>query len=111
MRHRTWDFDIDRFLNPFIPPPPWKYLPYPLAHFLGYRRTRRRPSGNLMPVFWAFIGIFSTILLIEAVSYQIPSFRARRVPTIVGSFVRLQHPLGTRSWADGRLLIGLCICR
>ncbi|KND90043.1 Transmembrane protein [Tolypocladium ophioglossoides CBS 100239] len=86
MRHRAWNFNIDRFLNPFVPPPPWRYLPYPVARFFGYRKTKPQETGNLMPVFWAFIGIFCAILLIEAVSKRVPSFESHGAPIIVGSF-------------------------
>ncbi|PNY25290.1 Transmembrane protein [Tolypocladium capitatum] len=86
MRHRAWDFNIDGLLNPFVPPPPWRWLPYPVARFLGYRKTKPRETGNLMPVFWAFVGIFCAILLIEAVSKRVPSFESHGAPIIVGSF-------------------------
>ena len=89
MRHRAWNFDIDRFLNPFVPPPPWRYLPYPVARFFGYRKTKPAEMGNVMPAFWAFIGVFCAILLIEAVSKRVPSFESHGVPIIVGSFVRV----------------------
>ncbi|PHH85011.1 hypothetical protein CDD83_1034 [Cordyceps sp. RAO-2017] len=86
MRHRTWNFDIDRFLNPLVPPPPWRWLPYPVARFLGYRRTAPAETGNLMPIFWAFLGILGCILVIEAVSSHVPVFKDHGAPMIVGSF-------------------------
>ncbi|KAJ6445073.1 HPP family protein [Purpureocillium lavendulum] len=86
MGYRTWNFDIDRYLNPLVPAPPWRYLPYPVAHWFGYRKAKQRESGNLMPIFWAFIGIFCAILIIEAVSRHVPSFESKGVPMIVGSF-------------------------
>ncbi|KAK8932430.1 HPP family protein [Metarhizium anisopliae] len=84
--HRTWTFDIDRFLNPFVPSPPWRFLPYPVARWFGYRKAKPKDAGNLMPVFWAFIGVFAAILTIQAVSKRVPSFQARGAPIIVGSF-------------------------
>ncbi|OAA48498.1 HPP family protein [Metarhizium rileyi] len=84
--HRTWNFDIDWFLNPFVPSPPWRYLPYPVAKWFGYRKTKPKDTGNLMPVFWAFIGVFAAIVTIQAVSKRVPSFEARGAPMIVGSF-------------------------
>jgi hypothetical protein len=51
-----------------------------------------------MPVFWAFIGVFCAITIIEAVSMHIPSFLSRDTPIIVGSFVRaLVNPAGIKS--------------
>ncbi|KYK59032.1 HPP family protein [Drechmeria coniospora] len=86
MRHRTWNFDIDLLLNPLVPPPPWRFLPYPVARFFGYRKEKPTETGNLMPIFWAFLGIFCSLLVIEAVSKRVPSFEARGAPVLVGSF-------------------------
>lgn len=89
MDPRNWNFDIDRYVNHIMPPPPWRYIPYPVARFFGYRTENDKPkgTGNLMPVFYAFIGIFCGISLIEGVSMHIPSFHSHGAPIIVGSFV------------------------
>ncbi|KAJ6790312.1 hypothetical protein PWT90_10547 [Aphanocladium album] len=84
--HHAWNFDIDRFLNPIVPSPPWQYIPYPVAHFLGYRKTKPANTGNLMPTFWAFVGIFCAIIILQVVSMHIPSFESHHAPAIVGSF-------------------------
>lgn len=89
--HHTWNFDIDRFLNPIVPSPPWAYIPYPVAHFLGYRKAKPANTGNLMPTFWAFVGIFCAIIILQVVSMHIPSFESHHAPAIVGSFVRIVH--------------------
>ncbi|KAK4093032.1 hypothetical protein Purlil1_2957 [Purpureocillium lilacinum] len=86
MGYRTWNFDIDRYLNPLVPSPPWRHLPYPVAYWFGYRKGKPREMGNLVPIFWAFIGVFGAILLIEGVSRHVPSFEHKGVPMIVGSF-------------------------
>lgn len=85
---RTWSFTIDRYINPFIPPPPWHLIPSPIARFLGHRPPGYKPAevGNLQPIFWAFIGIFCGVALIEGVNMSVPSFQARDAPLIVGSF-------------------------
>ncbi|RDA88734.1 hypothetical protein CP532_4054 [Ophiocordyceps camponoti-leonardi (nom. inval.)] len=83
---KTWNLDIDRHLNPLLPPPPWTRLPYPLAHFLGYRRTKPSTRGNLLTTFWSFIGILISLLLIMAVTPRVPLLRAHGTPVIVGSF-------------------------
>ena len=87
--HKTWNLDIDLYINPIIPPPPWRHLPYSVSRFFGHRRSRPAETGNLMPIFWSFIGVFSAILVLEAVIRRVPSFEARGVPIIVGSFVGL----------------------
>ncbi|OAQ96757.1 hypothetical protein LLEC1_01427 [Akanthomyces lecanii] len=85
--HHAWNFDIDRFLNPIVPSPPWSHMPYPVAYFLGHRKNKPANTGNLMPTFWAFIGIFCAITIIQVVSKHVPAFESHHVPAIVGSFV------------------------
>ncbi|KAM0344739.1 hypothetical protein ACHAPU_007111 [Fusarium lateritium] len=82
----TWNFDMDQFVNPFIPSPPWQHIPYPVAYILGYRRDKPRSLGTFVPVFWAFIGIFISLSVIELASERIPSFVERGAPIIVASF-------------------------
>lgn len=87
---RTWNFDIDRYLNRFIPEPRWDLVPYPIAHFGGYRGHRSVPGlGNIGMTFWAFIGIFSAILLVELASRSIPAVETSGM-LIVASFVSSQ---------------------
>ncbi|KAI0164448.1 HPP family protein [Hypoxylon sp. FL1284] len=81
-----WHFDIDKYLNPWIPPAPWKHIPYPIAHFLGHRQNHPRPLGNIAVIFWAFIGILSSLIIIEVVGRAIPSFEDHGTPMIIGSF-------------------------
>ncbi|KAL2755383.1 hypothetical protein ACRALDRAFT_2105302 [Sodiomyces alcalophilus JCM 7366] len=83
---KKWDIDIDHYINPWLPPPPWQHLPGPVSRFLGYRREVPEKVGNIVLVFWAFIGVFCSIAIIEVVSYNVPSFRHNGVPIIVGSF-------------------------
>lgn len=87
LRLADWNFSIDRYLNPWIPTPPWGWLPAPISHFLGHRARPQQPLGNVLMVFWAFIGVFSGLTVIEAVSRQVPLFRQHGAPLIVGSFV------------------------
>ncbi|KAL6816283.1 HPP domain-containing protein [Trichoderma camerunense] len=84
--HHSWNFNIDRFLNPLIPPPPWNHIPYPIAYWFGFRKTKPQGTGNLMPIFWAFLGVFGAIAMIEAVGKHVASFPPHHVPLIVGSF-------------------------
>ncbi|KAF6817773.1 hpp family protein [Colletotrichum sojae] len=120
---RNWCFDIDRFLNPFVPAPPWAYLPYPIAHFLGYRRTKPDNVGNLVPTFWACIGVFCGVAVVAKVSHLVPSFREHGAPIIVGSFgaaavlefYSIESPLAQpRNSVLGQLLsalVGVAVCR
>lgn len=110
--HHRWNFNIDRFLDPFVPPPPWKYIPYPVSYWLGYRKTKPQETGNLMPIFWAFLGVFGAIAMIEAVSKHVASFAPHHVPNIVGSFVGLTLVLSCVLGRTKSLIIhpGCCRC-
>ncbi|KAL3299630.1 hpp family protein [Colletotrichum asianum] len=119
----SWNFDIDRFLNPFVPPPPWAHLPYPVSHFFGYRKSKPDNTGNLVPIFWACIGVFCGVAAVSVVSRQIPSFREHGAPIIVGSFgaaavlefYSIEAPLSQpRNSVLGQLLaalVGVAICK
>ncbi|KAJ5241418.1 uncharacterized protein N7469_003009 [Penicillium citrinum] len=82
----SWNFDIDRFLNPLIPAPRWNLIPQPIAHFLGYRSTAPRPLGNILAAFWSLVGAFCGVALVASVSKRVPSFEDRNAPAIIGSF-------------------------
>ncbi|KAL4925413.1 HPP family protein [Aspergillus undulatus] len=82
-----WHLDIDTFLNPLLPSPPYHLLPRPVSHFLGYRGDKPlKALGNLVIAFWALISVFGGVLLICEVSLHIPKFRELDAPIIVGSF-------------------------
>ncbi|TLD19094.1 hypothetical protein PspLS_09957 [Pyricularia sp. CBS 133598] len=83
-----WHFNIDSYLNPWIPRNPSHRLPYPLARFVGHRHPDRpqKAVGNLIYIFWAFIGVFASMLLILGVNHHVGEFRAHNAPMIVASF-------------------------
>ncbi|PYH87938.1 HPP family protein [Aspergillus ellipticus CBS 707.79] len=79
--------DIDAYINPFLPPPPWRRLPRSISRFFGYRETLPpKPLGNLVVAFWALIGVFCGVLIVAEVSEHVPSFEAHHAPIIVASF-------------------------
>lgn len=83
-----WHFDIDAYLNPYLPAPPWRWLPRPVSHFLGYREDQPpKAVGNLLISFWALIGAFCGVLVVAEVSLHVPSFQAHHAPIIIASFV------------------------
>ncbi|KAM0276832.1 hypothetical protein ACHAQH_006367 [Verticillium albo-atrum] len=86
MQPSKWNFDIDRFINPLVPHPPWRHLPAPISRFFGHRTQKPDNTGNFILIFWAFIGIFIGISVIELVSDNVPSFHHHGAPIIVGSF-------------------------
>ncbi|KAA8647668.1 hypothetical protein EYZ11_007374 [Aspergillus tanneri] len=81
-----WHVDIDAYLNPFLPGPPWRWLPRPVSHFLGYRgRKPPKALGNILIAFWSLVGVFCGVLVVAEVSMHVPSFR-QNAPIIVASF-------------------------
>ncbi|OAA65885.1 HPP family protein [Niveomyces insectorum RCEF 264] len=83
----NWEFDIDQYLNPLIPPSAVPWLPAPLAHFCGYRRPPSpRPIGNLIIILWAFLGVFCGVSLVLVVTAHIPAFCLDGAPVVIGSF-------------------------
>jgi len=83
---RNWNFDIDKYLNRFVPAPRWRLVPYPVAHLLGHRKGHVERIGNIPMIFWAFVGIFSAILLIELATRSVPFVQGSQL-IIVASFV------------------------
>ncbi|KAK4224223.1 HPP family-domain-containing protein, partial [Podospora fimiseda] len=90
---RYWShlhFDLDAYLNSFLPSSILPRAPSFLAHFLGYRNhpphPPPKPLGNIPMIFWAFIGILTSLTFIGGVVLSIPSFQSKGVPTIIGSF-------------------------
>ena len=89
----AWHFDIDRWLNPLMPRPPWRILPYPISYFLGHRKQPLKPIGNLIMVAWAFLGIFVGLIVVEIVTKQVPIFQDHHAPIIIASFVGFTQDL------------------
>ena len=83
-----WHFDIDNYLNRFIPGPPWRWVPRPISHFFGYRGDQPpRAIGNLVIAFWALIGVFCGVSVTMSVSMRVPSFKHHNAPLIIASMV------------------------
>lgn len=87
MRAAALSFDIDRYLNRFVPSSRLHLLPKPVARFLGYRHPPAPPIGNVVVWWWAFIGAFSGILIVEAV-FHTDRLQAEGVPLVIASLVR-----------------------
>ncbi|KAJ8070278.1 hypothetical protein OCU04_000661 [Sclerotinia nivalis] len=78
------DFDIDHYLNRFIPSPRLYILPTPISWFLGYRSKPRCRTGSLVIWFWAFIGAFCGIAIVENI-YRSAYFKERGSPLVIAS--------------------------
>jgi hypothetical protein len=58
-------FDVDEYLNPYLPSNPIKRLPKPIARFLGYRKEPAAPIGNILVSLWALVGAFLGLLVVS----------------------------------------------
>lgn len=84
---KTYNLDIDHYLNRFIPSNRLDVLPSPIARFLGHRQPdKEKAIGNVYMWFWACIGAFCGILVVEA-AYSAPLLRHNGAPIIIGSLV------------------------
>ncbi|KAK3994252.1 HPP family-domain-containing protein [Cladorrhinum sp. PSN332] len=128
---RGWSrlhMDIDQHLNPYLPASILPRAPSFIAHFLGYRNHppphhQPRKLGNIPMIFWAFVGIFSSLIFIGGVVLNVPSFTSKGVPTIIGSFgaaavldfYAIESPLAQpRNAVLGQLIAsvtGIIICK
>ncbi|KAL9098896.1 MAG: hypothetical protein Q9163_005523 [Psora crenata] len=81
----AWQFHIDDYLQRIAPPNFTHTLPRPLSHFLGYREGPQGEIGNILVAFWACLGAFVAIILIEAV-FMIPEVRHHGPPLLIASF-------------------------
>ncbi|KAF4625518.1 hypothetical protein G7Y89_g12647 [Cudoniella acicularis] len=80
----AFDFDIDRYVNRFVPRSRLHLLPEPISRFLGHRSEPRHPIGSVLVWFWSFIGAFCGILVVEAV-FHTKTLKAHGTPIVIGS--------------------------
>lgn len=84
----SYNFDVDRYIIRIVPRSRLYLLPKPVSWFLGHRETPRKPIGNVVTWFWAFIGAFIGILVVEAV-FMTETLKTEGAPVIVASLVCL----------------------
>ncbi|KAI9710817.1 MAG: hypothetical protein M1812_007365 [Candelaria pacifica] len=80
------NFDIDKYLNRFIPRPRLYLLPRPVSWFLGYRDKPRKEIGNVLVWGWSFLGAFCGVALIEGVVKSSSLLQSYHPPLVLGSF-------------------------
>lgn len=79
-------FDIDQYLNPYIPAPRLNLLPYFIAHFLGYRRKDFRPLTNpWLTLASVLISTFTGMLVVLITFKFSKHFINQGVPVIIPS--------------------------
>jgi len=82
---RSWGFDIDHYLNRIIPPSPLPNLPYPIAHWFGYRKIPPKDVGNIIAAFFAFVGAFAGLLTVAGL-FDYTGIRHLGGPVLIASF-------------------------
>ncbi len=96
---KDWHFDVDKYLNPYIPRNLIYRLPKPLSHFLGHRDRPRAGIGNIIVAGWALLGAFVGVAVIEA-AFMASPIKDHGVPLLIGSFVRFELRIAGRIHAD-----------
>lgn len=91
----TADVNIDKNINPYLPPNRIYRLPGPVAYILGHRDKPRKEIGNVLVAFWALVGAFVGVVAMSG-AFMIPSIRAYNPPILIASFVRT-HPMPSNS--------------
>ncbi|KAF3906739.1 hypothetical protein AA313_de0202594 [Arthrobotrys entomopaga] len=88
---RDYRFDIDEYINPWIPPNQTSRLPTPISRFLGYRSPSQEGEeevGVLLVAWWSLFGAFCGIAAVSATFKYGGIFSNADVdtPIIIGSF-------------------------
>lgn len=86
MRAQDLNFDVDHYINPLIPRNRLHRLPEPISRFLGYRNSAPPRIGNVFVWWWAFIGAFAGLLVVEAV-FHTSKLRSEGTPIVIASLV------------------------
>jgi hypothetical protein len=87
MREPVLDFDVDHYINCFVPHPRLHLLPKPISWILGYRSQPIARIGSVLIWLWAFVGAFAGLLVVQAV-FQSEGIRDHGAPTVIASLVR-----------------------
>lgn len=68
-------------------------IPYPISHFLGYRKSTWKPK--LLPAyrvyFWSFIAAWISIAVLACICTYGASFKQHNTPMIIASFVKISN--------------------
>ena len=79
------DFDIDTYLNSFVPISCLSYLPKSISRFLGYRDEAYKEPARLIVYVWLLFGTISSLLSIGALLRFAPGLSKYHPPVIFAS--------------------------
>jgi hypothetical protein len=88
MSEKYLDVDIDQYISRIIPRNRLYLLPKPISWFLGYRSEAPPRIGSVLVAWWAFIGAFAGLLVLEAV-FMTDALKSNGAPIVIASFVCL----------------------
>ncbi|KAF2755849.1 HPP-domain-containing protein [Pseudovirgaria hyperparasitica] len=83
---RNLSFDVDDYVNPYLPRSQVYRLPRCIAWFLGYRKTPRKDVGNVLIWWWSFFGAFCGIAAVCAIFKYSGALKHANPPIIIASF-------------------------
>lgn len=88
--YHRWHFDIDCYLNPYLPAPPWDLLPYSVSRWFGHRHEPPQAMGNVLIALWSLLNVFCGVSIITSVTMHIPAFQQHGAPDVIASFVSIR---------------------
>jgi hypothetical protein len=88
MSEKYLNVDIDHYINRIIPENRLYLLPKRISWFLGYRSEPPPLIGSVLVSWWAFIGAFVGILVVEVV-FMTDTLKTDGAPIVIASFVCL----------------------
>jgi hypothetical protein len=86
-------FDVDDYLNRFVPPSQLHRIPKPIARFLGYRKSPAKDIGNVVVALWSLLGAFLGLLVVGAAFRYSVVLQSYHPPVLFASLVHLDAPL------------------
>ena len=83
--HDLLNFNIDRYLNPYLPHNHLNILPKPITHFLGYRSKSSTEPPVLVQWALMFVSTVAGICLVAGIYNHAPGIARYNPPEIVAS--------------------------
>ncbi|KXL46353.1 hypothetical protein M433DRAFT_149411 [Acidomyces richmondensis BFW] len=82
---RFLNFDIDHYINPFVPPSPLYLLPPSISRWVGYRESPQEEPPTLIQWALSFIAIVAGLCLIGGLYNTAPGIQNWRPPVMIAS--------------------------
>ncbi|EME81985.1 uncharacterized protein MYCFIDRAFT_211512 [Pseudocercospora fijiensis CIRAD86] len=111
------DFDVDRYLNPWIPHNRLYILPKPIRHWLGYRESPQKEPYAVLQWPITFLATVAGLCLVAGIGNYAPGITAWHPPVLIASlgasavldFNTIKSPLAQpRNSIIGNTLAAIC---